>query len=294
MISIRGLAKPQYLLRPAQLFKRLLQEVRPLRVRETIRLPWHISLEVDTTDTVGAALAHQGLYDLVTTEVVWRLASPGDTSIDIGANIGYFTSLLVARVAPHGQVFAWEPHPQTFQLLKTNADTWKHQSGCAPVTLFQAALSNKNGQSVLSNFDGQEQNTSYSFLESRPGGSGITVTTERLDEFLDSCPQINVMKVDAQFHEAEVFEGAGGHLRSGKIRDIIFEEEAPFPARSHKILIDAGYRIFWFQEHFRGPRVIPPTEPCNLREYDIPPSYLATRAPERALTLLSQSGWRVL
>lgn len=291
MISLRGLGKPQYLFRPGILLRRLGREVRPVGAREVVRLPWGLHIEVITSDVVGMGLAHQGLSDIVTTEVLWRLTSPGDRTIDVGANIGYFTSLLAIRVGGQGQVFSWEPHPETFQLLQSNVESWQEEGCCTPITLYQAALSNRDGMGILSNFVGQEANTSYSFLTSEPKAAQLSVKIARLGHFLDSSEPIQLMKVDAQWHEAQVFEGAGEHLRSGKIRDIVFEEESQFPARSHEILLSAGYKIFWFQERLFGPKVIPPTQSCNKRDYDIAPSYLATLDPDRAMRLLSGSGW---
>jgi FkbM family methyltransferase len=291
MISLRGLGKPQYLFRPGHLLRRLAQEARPIGVHKVVRLPWRLPIEVITSDVVGMGLAHQGLYDIVTTEIVWRLTNPGDTTIDVGANVGYFTSLFAIRAGLKGEVFAWEPHPQTFRLLQRNVESWRKEARCAPITLYEAALSNRDGMSVLSNFKGQEVNTSYAFLTSQAGSADFSVQSTRLAHFLDSSKPIQVMKIDAQFHEAQVFEGAGKHLGSGKIRDIVFEEESPFPAQSHELLLSAGYKIFWFQEHLFGPKIIPPTESCNRRDYDIPPSYLATRDPDRALRILSASGW---
>lgn len=44
---------------------------------------------------------------------------PSHTVIDVGANIGLF-SLYLTSVAPGIRVFAFEPHPETFDRLKRN------------------------------------------------------------------------------------------------------------------------------------------------------------------------------
>ena len=71
---IEAFAKPQYLFRPSQLARRILQIARPPKLREVVTLQWRLKIEVDTADGVGSALALQSVYDLVTTEVLWRLA----------------------------------------------------------------------------------------------------------------------------------------------------------------------------------------------------------------------------
>jgi hypothetical protein len=64
------------------LLRRLAQEVRPIGVREVVRLLWGRQIEVITSDVVGMGVAHQGLSDTVTTEILWRLTNPGDRTID--------------------------------------------------------------------------------------------------------------------------------------------------------------------------------------------------------------------
>ena len=292
MISLKGLSKPQYLFRPYQIVRRLVLEFHSERGLRTLDLPWKLKIHVNTEDTVGLALASQGLYDLVTTEVIYRLTEVGETAIDVGANIGYFTGLLSVRVGKVGKVIAFEPHPRTALLLRQNVQLFLSDPRSAQIIVHQTALSDAVGEARLDNFPGAEQHTSFSFLNFKTSDRGIPVKTSRLEHFLDGRETIGVLKIDAQWHEEGVLKGAGDYLRSKKIRDIVFEEEAPFPAPSHKILMDAGYRLFWFEERLRGPRLIPPdAKPANLRNYDIAPSFLATIDPERVERIFSKSGW---
>jgi hypothetical protein len=120
--------------------------------------------------------------------------------------------------------------------------------------------------------------------------SGIPVEVRRLDQFME--PGIDVIKLDVEFHEAQVLEGAGKLLRN--VRDVIFEENGPYPQKSHEILKRAGFHIFWFEERFSGPRMISPAAEVKRRVYDSPPSYLATQDSSRAERLLSPSGWQSL
>jgi FkbM family methyltransferase len=291
MISPGGILKPQYFFRPRQILRRIFKELRPDPGRDIVTLPWGSRIEVDTRDTVGQALALQGLYDVVTSEVLWRLTAAGDVTLDVGANVGYFTSLLARCAGPKGQVLAFEPHPATFAMLQRNAEVQGPQS--ARIQAFQVALSNVDGDASLDLFAGQECNTSYAFLTQKPSAAGIPVRISRADRYVEQNQEVGVLKIDAQWHESSVLEGFGTHLSSGKIRDVVFEEESPYPAESHKILLDAGYRIFWFAERLRGPRMISPTaKPTRKRPYDLTPSYLATLDSVRAQKRLSALGWQ--
>jgi FkbM family methyltransferase len=290
--AIRALGKPQYIFRTSQLLKRAARFVRGTKPFETVTLPWKLRIGVDTADTVGNAIAVQGVYDLVTTEVLWRLTSRGDKTIDGGANVGYMTSILAHCAGGCGSVLAFEPHPQVFQRLKSNVGSW---TNVAPITLHNFALSDRSGQAILLDVPTHQQNTCWSHLpgwDHRPERlrPGISVELHRLDEFIDY--EVGVMKLDVEFHEAQVLEGAGHHLRN--IRDIIFEEVGPYPQESHKLLERAGYRIVWFEEHLKGPRIIEPFSRPELRHYDTVPSYLATQDYKRAESLLLRPGWQSL
>lgn len=51
-----------------------------------------------------------------------QLIRPGDTVIDVGANIGCFTLLAARRVGPSGRVIAVEPEAHTFEQLERNLE----------------------------------------------------------------------------------------------------------------------------------------------------------------------------
>jgi FkbM family methyltransferase len=198
------------------------------------------------------------------------------------------TSLLAFRAGRFGSVTSFEPHPDTFQLLVTNAQKWTG-SEISPIRLQNSALSNFHGRQNLDLRLEEEQNKSHASLD-LTGHSGIAVDVFRLDEFIHS--EIGVMKLDVEGHEAQVIEGAGRMLRN--VRDIVFEENGAYPQPSHRLLENAGYKILWFEERLFGLRRIHPTSQPKLRAYDIPPSYLATMDLNRAERLLSAQGWRCL
>jgi len=293
MINLRGLGKPQYLFRPSQILRRLLQEICPRSADAEVQLPWGLRITLDEDDTVSYAIRGQGMYDLVTSEVLWRLTSRGERTADIGANIGYMTSLLVCRTGPSGEVFAFEPHPKTFELLQRNVNRWNGQPGCSRIVALQAALSSADGTAILDTQEGRDINASHSYISAAPDGAGIQVQTLRFDACFAAQEEFGVVKIDAEGHEAAIFTGMAEHLRSGGIRDIVYEENAGYPAASHEVLQSAGYTLFAFREQLSGPQMVAAaSNPRVKRAYDIPPSFLATRDPERAKQLLSRKGWQ--
>jgi FkbM family methyltransferase len=294
VITFRALGKPQYLFRPSQIVRRLLQEISP-RAASDVRLPWGLRISLDQGDTVSEAIRHQGIYDLVTTEVLWRLTSRGERTVDVGANIGYVTSLFAVRTGPTGRVFALEPHPKTYVILQRNVTRWSAQPGCGRIASVQAALSSADGTAILDTQEGRDSNASHAHINAAPDAAGIQVQTLRFDTHFAAQEEFGVVKIDAEGHEAAIFAGMAEHLRSGRIRDIVYEENSGYPAASHKVLESAGYTLFAFCEQLSGPQMVAAmSNPRVKRAYDIPPSYLATRDPERARHLLSRKGWQSL
>jgi FkbM family methyltransferase len=72
---------------------------------------------VDTRETCGRYIYYFGIWEPYLSRWIQGRLSPGDTFIDIGANVGYY-SLLVAKLG--GQVVAIEAAPRTFAILQNN------------------------------------------------------------------------------------------------------------------------------------------------------------------------------
>jgi len=74
-------------------------------------------------------------YDLLE-----QLLREGDWAIDVGANVGHYTSKMSQLVGHTGRVIAFEPVPDTFELLAANARSYEYQN----VTLFNAAAGERS------------------------------------------------------------------------------------------------------------------------------------------------------
>jgi hypothetical protein len=83
-----------------------------------------------------------------------QLVSPGDSVLDIGANIGQYSRLLSSWVGPNGQVYAFEPIPQIFDFLSNNVrsrklDTFFEERGATPPISFVKRDANFHELAVL-------------------------------------------------------------------------------------------------------------------------------------------------
>jgi FkbM family methyltransferase len=257
----------------------------------SIGLPWGGSLDCWPGDAIGSALIRTGVYDLTVSEVLARLAAPGELAIDAGANVGYMTALLAWRAGALGPVLAVEPHPDVVRVLRLNAARWSR--AWAPVDVREAALSDRAGSAPLTIDEQFESNRGTASLAS----AGATrrriaeVTLERLDEVIGER-QVGVLKLDVEGHEAQALEGAGAIIAGRRIRDIIFEEHRPYPTPATELLEAAGYTLHTLDRSFFGPRPRPPSWRSD-RGLDAT-SLVATIDPERLRRLLKPRAWTVL
>ena len=60
------------------------------------------------------------IHEKTTTELFKQAVKEGDTVVDLGANIGYFSLLAARIVRERGRVFAFEPEPKNYSYLVKN------------------------------------------------------------------------------------------------------------------------------------------------------------------------------
>jgi FkbM family methyltransferase len=293
------LNKPEYLFRPQQLVQRLRAlGAQALAEEQRFQLPWGLPLLVDPRDTIGRAVWHLGLYDLLVSETLWRLISPGEQVLDVGANIGHMASVMAARTGPSGQVIAFEPHPVLHARLQRNLALWRAERPGPHLEARALAVGDENRPGHLRIPTTFQENAGTASLiepaEAPATGAPelVAVDVRTLDSELPSPLAPTVMKIDVEGGEAAVFRGAT-RLLSSSLRDIVFEDHGTFPTPAMRLLLDAGYTLFRLRKALLGPELVPPQTPLEDGAWEAP-SLLATRQPERARALLAPRGWRCL
>jgi len=130
-----------------------------------------------------------------------RLVQPGQTVIDIGANVGVYALSLARKVGPTGQVWAFEPASDTAALLEAgisaNGTPWLH--------LQRQALSDHTGTAWLQTPGQSELNS----LAADQQGPGEEVSLTTLDACLDTFGwrQVDLLKIDAEGEEERILAG---------------------------------------------------------------------------------------
>lgn len=285
-MRIQSVAKPQYLFRPARSVARLVGALqrnhRKPRVVE-VSLPWGTAIRVNTGERVGRSIWRSGVHDLPVAEALWRLLDPGDTAIDVGANIGYTASLMAARVGRSGSVLCFEPHPDVFSELATNIALGRRAVDAAAMQAHQIALSDRSGEALLVSGENFAENRGSSRLaagESIAADSELLrVPTRRLDEFIAEGA-VAVVKIDVEGHELGVLSGAAQALAQGRIAHIVYEDFGGAGSEVHRLLASNGYSLYALGWATHKP-VLSSVEAgpsIDLRWES--PNYLATRYPE--------------
>lgn len=179
-----------------------------------------------------------------------RLCPPGAVFVDVGANFGYFTCLLAARLGREtgSRVIAIEPNPDLLRLLRVNVDiNW---SG-APVRIEPLAVADTFGEMVLTIPDDCSANGTLAPIEA----VGRTLRTHRvpvvrLDDLLRDEPRVDLVKIDVEGFEPAVLRGAPETLARPGVR-LVLEWSAPQlraagfdPMEAPALLEAAGFRIF--------------------------------------------------
>jgi FkbM family methyltransferase len=168
-------------------------------------------------------MIYLGAYERWETRTVRRHLRPGMTVIDVGANVGYFTLLAARQVGSWGRVIAVEPSAPAADRLATTV----RENGLGQVHLLRCGLGRASGRGVLS--EPSLQNHTPSMVGSH-GRSGVIVSLRTLDEVADSYSvgQVDLLKVDVEGYEPEVFAGASRLLAERRIRAILCEFNEPW------------------------------------------------------------------
>ncbi|CAN5676510.1 FkbM family methyltransferase [soil metagenome] len=292
------LDKPELIWRPQQIATFLFS---PKPSGETsVKLPWNLTVTVYPDDQIGEIVRRKGLYDLIVCEAIWRLVSPGNVVLDVGANLGYMTSIMSIQAGQQGSVLAFEPHPDLHDQLRKHIEAWRQEAAINNITLHKKAVSATTGEARLLEPTGFAGNRAICKLsdaekpEDQNTGSYFDVETITLDTLcLEKYDSIELIKIDVEGAEMLVLSGADKLLSAHKIKNVIIEDFDPYPSERLSFLESKGYTIQSLGRTLMGPKLCPPSKPEGLR-WGESPSYLATVNLKAAQERFEPRGWQCL
>ncbi len=286
--------RPEYLLRPRQIVRRIARQVVQTPTQATVRLPWGVDLAIRPNESAGVSpgVWRSGVYDLAVSEALWRLTEPGCLAIDVGANIGYTAGILAVRAGAGGRVLAFEPNPETAGLLRLNVDLISRTGETAAVDVRQVALAAITAEGFLYTGPETVSNSGVAHLTGlSEDATAVQVTT--LDAMLEAGDQVGLLKIDVEGGELDVLRGAEGALAQGRIAVIIYESFASARAEIEAWLEPYGFKVFGLGRSFRGPSLAKHRQEATRFAFE-PPSYVAALNPERVEASMAARGWHCL
>ena len=169
-------------------------------------------MAAETSSDPGPALTAVFERDRLDMQNMRRLVAfsltPDSRCIDVGAHRGALLQEIV-RVAPHGRHTAYEPLPHLAAHLRQHFPS---------AEVRQAALSDHAGEATFAHVRGTAEGCSgFQVVTAPPGYADdveqIEVQLERLDDTLAGEDRLDLLKVDVEGAEQQVFEGSLETLR---------------------------------------------------------------------------------
>lgn len=144
--------------------------------------------------------------------------------LDVGANAGNYSREVVA-INPSALVFAFEPHPRTFERLVANVGASRN------VRPINRGVGDLPGRHKLYDRDSECGTTHASIFRDviedihKVQASECEVDVITLDEFIDEqqLTRIDLLKIDTEGYELNVLKGGSKAIRSGILKVIQFE-----------------------------------------------------------------------
>lgn len=183
-------------------------------------------------------------YDAEAQQFIRKNLKAGDTFMDIGANVGFYTLLSASIVGDKGRVIAIEPNPKTFDKMKKTIE----RNGLKNILALNIGLGRQESEVELY-FNSSTGNDSATMVAHGPSES-VRVKVLTLDEVAKQhgIDRVAYVKIDVDGFEPEVFAGALGLLKAGKIRalqsefsDVWLRKNNSSPDSVHRFLTDVGF-----------------------------------------------------
>jgi FkbM family methyltransferase len=222
-----------------------------------------------TERIIGNYFAQGRLYEPDVAAVLVRAIQPGDTVLDVGANIGIFSVLAARLVGPAGRVVGFEPGPDNLARLAANL----RLNGVMNVTVVDQPVSdriepvtfhlNSDNEGAHSLWN-PANNPGYSRSRENPRSIVTRTTTIDAEVARLGLPPPRLIKIDAEGAEHRVLAGAIELFREFEIPYVIAElnefalaEMGSSQAELRGFMADLGYDTFLLYLDGVLPKLVP-------------------------------------
>lgn len=189
-----------------------------------------------------------GVREASILETFQKEVKTGDIVVDIGAHIGYYALLEARIVGEKGKVYAFEPVPESIELLRKNIELNEYSN----IEVYQLAIGDK--KMIAPMYVAKQSNISslreidYYIAAGGMITREINVEVITLDDFLENKPYPDIIRMDLEGYEYQVIRGMKKILEKQLPLTLFMEFHFDFLAREESIEIlqtlkGAGFEI---------------------------------------------------
>jgi FkbM family methyltransferase len=234
-----------------RVFDRYYRLVKRVSPRLTGRTYFGAAMNCAIDDHIMKRIFFFNIWEPHNSYLIQSVLRPGDTFIDVGANVGYDSLLGSKLVGDKGKVIAIEASRVIFEQLSSNLT----RNGIANVRLVKIAVSDKPGELTL--FGGDKGNQGRTSPIQRENLVPIeTVPTKPLDEILtdDERASVRLVKIDIEGGELSVLERLVDTLHLyGPSMSLLVEMSEDASGRSRVVfdkLLAAGFSAYQVENDY--------------------------------------------
>jgi FkbM family methyltransferase len=181
-----------------------------------------------------------GAFEPGESRLIKELLGPRNTFIDVGAHIGWFTTIASRCVGEDGLVIACEPYPVNVAALKENLTL----NGAQNVKLVEKALGSRPGVLSLSGSD----SGGITALDWRHD-SRVEVSMTTLDHVAAEVETVTLMKIDVEGWETHVLNGGANTLARTQhvlfeINQFVLNKAGSSSEEIYDLLRNSGFKTF--------------------------------------------------
>ncbi len=173
-------------------------------------------LYADLSTGMCETLFFLGEYERSVTRIIRAVVKRGDVCFDVGANFGWYTTLLHQLSGLEGVVHAFEPVPQTFKTLEKNIALIQDSSN---ISINNIALGDTQGKVEMHVFAGLPNGHSSISTMGREDYATVESPLMTLDSYMKekNVGRVDFVKVDVEGAELMLLKGASK----------LFEQQVP-------------------------------------------------------------------
>ena len=173
---------------------------------------------LNPSDPVVSGALTFGVYEKAETKFFCKVCKPGMTFVDIGANVGYYTALAMARVGG-GSIIAIEPDVDSFHYLEQTVSA----NGSRNTVCVRKAVAAENGTMRL--YVSTMNRADNRLYPNELASDSFEVEARTVDCLLADCgvDVADLIKIDVQGFEGHVLRGMRETIRRSTDLTILIE-----------------------------------------------------------------------